>query len=216
MVEDYLFIDYYDVLQVNQNADTDTIRKVFRYLAKKCHPDSSGGGNPELFRQIVKAHNILINPEKRAAYDIRYQEYWDRKWNIVREAANGTTTRNNREIRDRLLTLLYVQRRTDMNHPGLGDMALSRMLNLPMEFLEFDLWYLRQKGLLERLETGLLAISVDGVDYLESSSLHPSENRLLEANNPPQEDTAEDMAEFSIRELPESVHGSREPSQRRL
>ena len=191
MAEDYLFEDYYDLLQVSQNADTDTIRRVFRYLAKKCHPDLQDGGNPDLFRQIVKAHNVLTDPEKRAAYDVRYQEYWDRKWGIVREAGGGNISVNNREVRNRLLTLLYVQRRTDMLHPGLGDIALSRMMHLPMEFLEFDLWYLKQKGLLERLETGQLAISVDGVDYLESTALHPREDRLLEANNPQSEMEAE-------------------------
>jgi len=205
MAEDYLFVDYYDVLQVSQNADTDTIRRVFRYLAKKCHPDSHGGGNPEQFRQLVKAHNVLINPERRAAYDLRYQEYWDRKWKIVREAGSGSMPKDNREIRDRLLTLLYVQRRTDMNHPGLGDMALSRMLQLPMEFLDFDLWYLRQKGLVERLETGLLAISVAGVDYIEATSLHPREDRLLEAHNPTPESTGHYESEFPARELPESA-----------
>lgn len=191
MSDDYLFVDYYDVLQVSQNASTETIRKVFRYLAKKCHPDLQGGGNPEQFRQLVKAHNVLVNPAKRAAYDIQYQQYWDRKWNIVREAGLGSRPGNNREIRNRLLTLLYVQRRTDMRNPGLGDIALCRMLNVPPEFLEFDLWYLKQKGLIERLETGQLAISVEGVDYLESTALHPNENRMLEAHNPEHEYTDE-------------------------
>lgn len=184
MTEDYLFVDYYDVLQVSQNADADTIRRVFRYLAKKCHPDLNGGGNPELFRQLVKAHNVLTHPSKRAAYDVQYQQYWDRKWNILREATHGNGPGDNRQVRNRILTLLYVQRRTDMNHPGLGDIALSKMMHLPMELLEFDLWYLRQKGLVERLETGQMAISVEGVDYLESTSLQPTDDHLLEAGDP--------------------------------
>jgi curved DNA-binding protein CbpA len=183
MDSEFIFVDYYDVLQVSTNADTDTIKRIFRYLAKRSHPDSQGGGNPELFRQLVKAHDVLTDPEKRAAYDVKYQEYWDRKWKIVRQAANGPSSLDTKEARDRILTLLYVQRRTDPQHPGMGELELARMLRLPVEFMEFDIWYLRQKGFVERLETGLLAISVNGVDKVEKSSLRLSPDRLLEASN---------------------------------
>jgi curved DNA-binding protein CbpA len=180
MIEEIIFADYYDVLQVSPNADTDTIQRVFRHLAKRYHPDSPTGGNPELFREIVKAHEILMDAEKRAAYDIRYQEYWDRKLRLLRDAGDGRIPRDNREIRERLLTLLYVQRRTSTRHPGLGEMDLAHLLRTPIEFIEFDLWYLHRKGLVEKLESGLLAISVAGVDHIEQSSLHLSEDRLLE------------------------------------
>ena len=181
METNYIFVDYYDVLQVSPNADPDTINRIFRHLAKKCHPDTRGGGNPELFRELVKAHEVLTDPEKRAAYDVKYQEYWDRKWQIVRQATNGSGSVDSKEVRERMLTLLYVQRRTDPLHPGMGEMELARMLRLPIEFLEFDLWYLKKKGLVERLETGALAISVEGVDNVEASSLCLSPDRLLEA-----------------------------------
>jgi curved DNA-binding protein CbpA len=183
MAEDPIFVDYYDVLQVSPNADVDTIRRIFRHLAKKCHPDLPGGGNPEQFLQILKAHELLTDTEKRSAYDLRYQEYWDRKWQILRQAGDDRITENNKELRERILTLLYVQRRTDMRHPGLGDMELSRLMRMPLELLEFDMWYLRTRGLVERLETGLMAISVDGVDYVERSSLRLTDDRLLEAKN---------------------------------
>ncbi len=189
MAEDQTFTDYYDILQVSSNADTDTIRRIFRHLAKKCHPDLPSGGNPEQFQRILKAHQVLTDPEKRAAYDLRYQEYWDRKWQILKQAGNGGLTGDNKEIRERILTVLYVQRRTDMRHPGLGDMELAQMIRMPVEFLDFDLWYLRNRGLVERLETGLLAISVDGVDHVEQSSLHLTPDRLLEAKNPSPEKT---------------------------
>jgi curved DNA-binding protein CbpA len=181
MAQEYVFIDYYDVLQVSPNADPDTIQRIFRHLAKKCHPDLPLGGNPDMFRQLVKAHEVLTDPEKRAAFDIKYQEYWDRKWQIVKQATDGSTSMDNKEARERMLTLLYVQRRTDTQHPGMGEMELARMLRLPVELMEFDLWYLRQKGLVERLETGQLAISVNGVDHVEQSSLRLSPDRLLEA-----------------------------------
>ncbi len=183
-MDDHIFCDYYELLQVSPNADPDTIRRVFKHLAKKCHPDLNNGGDSELFRQLLKAHNILTDPEQRAAYDVRYQEYWDRKWQLVRQATEGRSALDNAELRERLLTLFYVQRRTDMRHPGLGDMELARLLRTPIEFVEFELWYLKEKGWIYKLESGHLAISVAGVDEIEQSRMRFSEDRLLEAHNP--------------------------------
>jgi curved DNA-binding protein CbpA len=184
MLDENQFVDYYDLLQVSPNADGDTIRRIFRHLAKKCHPDLHNGGDPERFRQLLKAHNILTNPEMRAAYDLRYQEYWDQKWQLLRQTAEGNARGESTEIRERILTLFYVQRRTNMRAPGLGDLELSRLLRTPIELIEFELWYLREKGWVERLETGQLAISVAGVDQVERGRKRFSEDRLLEAKNP--------------------------------
>jgi hypothetical protein len=190
--EDFLsfdqpFVDYYELLQISPNADPDTIRRVFRHLAKKCHPDLQQGGDPERFRQLVKAHDILTNAESRAAYDVHYQEYWDRKWQLIRQAGSGTSWADSGDARERLLSLLYVQRRTNMRNPGLGDIELSRLLRMPIEFMEFELWYLREKGWVERLDTGLMAISAAGVDEVEKSRLRLNEDRLLEEGDPPQQ-----------------------------
>ena len=182
MTLDQFFVDHYELLQVSQTADADTIKRIFRHLAKKYHPDLPNGGDPELFRQLVKAHAVLTDVESRAAYDLKYQEYWDQKWQILRQSTEGAVPEDNKQIRERILTVLYVQRRTDTQHPGLGEMDLSRMIRLPIELMEFDLWYLHRKGYVERLETGQMAISVEGVDYVEAHTLNISADRLLEEN----------------------------------
>ncbi len=194
MTVDHKFVDFYDVLQVSPNADTDTIRRVFRHLAKKCHPDLQKGGDPERFHLLLKAHDTLTNPEKRVAYDVRYEEYWSRKWQILNPPGSGASSAERTEIRERMLSLFYVQRRTTPREPGLGDLEISRLLRLPIEFIEFELWYLRQKGWVERLETGLLAISVDGVDQVERTGLRLSEERLLEGHSEPTK-TADSLSE---------------------
>jgi hypothetical protein len=56
------FVDYYELLQLSSNADTDTIERVFRHLAKKLHPDNKESGDPDRFRLIVEAHRTLSNP----------------------------------------------------------------------------------------------------------------------------------------------------------
>jgi hypothetical protein len=176
------FIDYYELLQLSSNADTDTIERVFRHLAKKLHPDNKESADPDRFQLIVEAHRTLTDPETRAGYDVKYQDYWNRKWKLASEANDGTAFGDDREVRESLLSMLYVQRRRNMKHPGLGDYEMARLLGKPFELVEFHVWYLRTKGWVERLDSGQLAISVLGVDEVEQRRLRLRNDRLLTAD----------------------------------
>jgi molecular chaperone DnaJ len=59
--------NYYDVLGVQENADQDTIKKAYRSLAKKHHPDK--GGNDETFKKVSEAYDVLGDDNKRQHYD---------------------------------------------------------------------------------------------------------------------------------------------------
>ena len=59
--------NYYDVLGVKKSASADEIKKAFRKLARKHHPDA--GGDEETFKQINEAYEVLSDPEKRKQYD---------------------------------------------------------------------------------------------------------------------------------------------------
>jgi hypothetical protein len=181
-VDPTTFIDYYELLQVSPNADDDTIQRVFRHLAKKFHPDHQDSPDEEKFRRLVEAHKILTDPETRAGYDASYQEYWNRKWRLVSESGDGSAFARDRETRERMLSLFYVQRRRSMTLPGLGEYEVARLLRTPVELVEFHIWYLRSKGWLERLESGMLAISAAGVDEVEQGQLKLGQERLLEAH----------------------------------
>jgi hypothetical protein len=174
------FVDYYELLQLSPNADDDLIHRVFRHLAKKCHPDS-GDGNAERFRLLVVGHATLTNAEARAAYDARYQEYWNKKWRLAAEASDGSAFAEDQATREKLLSLLYVQRRRDMQSPGLGEYEIARLLRIPVELVGFHTWYLREKGWVQRTDTGQLAISATGVDSVERSRLRLPSDRLLES-----------------------------------
>ena len=54
------------------------------------------------------------------------------------------------------------------------------MLGCPRQHLEFPIWYLKQRGFIERLESGYLAITADGVDKLGKDDLSLPANRLIE------------------------------------
>src|SRR4029077_15377197 len=83
-------------------------------------------------------------------------------------------------IRERLLSLLYAQRRRTTRAPGLGEVDLGRLLGTPPEHVEFHLWYLKEKGWIQRLETGHLAITAEGVDQVERHRVRLDPARLIE------------------------------------
>ena len=176
------FIDYYELLQVSPNADEDSIHRVFRHLAKKYHPDTAGTGDAERFKLLVEAHRKLTDPPTRAAYDVMYQQYWERKWKMTAEASDPQGFTDDEIMRERLLSLFYVQRRRNMRKPGIGEVELARLVGSPLELLEFHVWYLREKGWIERTDNGLFVITALGVDQVEQDRLRLDPSRLIEAN----------------------------------
>src|SRR5260221_669653 len=63
--------DYYETLGVRRDADADTLKKAFRSLAMKCHPDRNpdDNGAEQRFKEINEAYDVLKDEQKRAAYD---------------------------------------------------------------------------------------------------------------------------------------------------
>src|SRR5215831_14259395 len=65
--------DYYDVLGVAKNAPEEDIKKAYRKLAMKYHPDRNQGDEAkkaeEKFKEAKEAYEMLTDPQKRAAYD---------------------------------------------------------------------------------------------------------------------------------------------------
>lgn len=75
------FKDYYKTLGVSKNAAQEDIKKAFRDLARKCHPDLAKAedkvSSEERFKEINEAYEVLKDPEKRKKYD-RLGSDWDK------------------------------------------------------------------------------------------------------------------------------------------
>ena len=171
--------DYYEDLQISPNADKEMIERVFRILAKRYHPDNTETGDAEKFNVLYKAYRVLSDPEKRAAFDAKYEELRASKWKIVEEASQSEGFENDGRIRQGVLSLLYVARRQDALNPGMGIMEFEKLLGCPQHHMEFHIWYLKEKNRIRLTDTGEYAITADGVDKMAENDMLLRKDRLL-------------------------------------
>ena len=176
--------DYYELLQVSDTAEQETISRVYRSLAQRYHPDNRETGNEQRFLEITEAYQVLSNPEKRAGYDARNQARKKDRWRVV---SSGAESENNFEleqvVRLTVLEALYTQRRINTNNPGIYFHDLQRMIGRPREHLEFTVWFLSQKKLINS-DDSRLYLTAEGAEYLEDSyknNLH--QKRLMSKND---------------------------------
>lgn len=90
------FIDYYKTLGINKNATAEDIKKAYRKLARKFHPDLNPNNQEahKTFQQINEANEVLSDPEKRKKYD-QYGENWKHgeEYEKARQAQERTAGR---------------------------------------------------------------------------------------------------------------------------
>jgi curved DNA-binding protein CbpA len=171
--------DYYEELQVSPNADAETIERVFRLLAKRYHPDNQVTGHAEKFGRISTAFKVLSVDEKRASYDAGYEVMKAKKFKITEPVSPSSSFENDERLRNRILSLLYVERRNDASSSGVGIWRIEQLLGLPEKILGFHVWYMKEKGWIQRTDTGGYAITATGVDAVEESEILLSDDRLL-------------------------------------
>jgi len=171
--------DYYEILQISPTAEPETVHKVYRLLAQRCHPDNKETGNDGQFRQLAEAYQVLSDPERRAQYDVTYAALRESRWRLV---TNGSHASNDFEleqhIRLTVLEVLYTRRRTEPDNTGLSPWDLEKLIGRAREQLEFTIWYLIQKKYVTRSDAALLVITAEGVEHLENNYSINRQRRL--------------------------------------
>jgi len=179
MMEANSFVDYYKIMGVRPSVSAEDLGKRFHRLAKRFHPDNPQTGDRDRFDLLVQAHNLLKDTAKRAQYDLIYNQVVGAHHTFAPDAGGDDTVGKDVDIQTKLLSTFYSKRRRNIREPGVPEMELERIFNCPIESLEFHLWYLRAKRWVEKLENGMLAITVEGVDHVNSEHHRKTTTMLL-------------------------------------
>jgi curved DNA-binding protein CbpA len=178
--------NYYELLQINPNAEPDTVHRVYRFLAARFHPDNPDTGDPDKFAMLKQAYDVLSNPVSRAEYDLA----------CSKEASDAVPLSSSIDFMDSMegelnrrlavLALLYFRRRSDSAHPHVSLFEVESRMGFPREYLEFTIWYLQKKQYIVRADNSDFTLTADGVDFVETQRANiPVLNRLLTSGASP-------------------------------
>ena len=160
-------LDYYEILQLSPKADQETIHRVYRIMAARFHPDNPDSGDKERFLLLSEAYKVVSDPLRRSEYD--QVRGTDQHRPLPLFQARAFVDEKEGEINRRLgvLCLLYAQRRRNPDHPTITLMELEEMMSIPRDYLEFTLWYLKQKQYVEMTQGADYCLTAAGVDFVE-------------------------------------------------
>ena len=164
-------LDYYQILQLSTTAEMETVHRVYRIMAARFHPDNPNSGDPERFLLLSEAYNVLSDPARRAEYDRLRGEDPNRALPLFQARSFIDDKEGERHRRLGVLCLLYNQRRRHPERPTMGLIELEEIMSIPREYLEFTLWYLREKKYVGMGESADYCLTANGVDFVEEHSL---------------------------------------------
>src|SRR6185437_10136989 len=164
--------DLYELLQISAYAGSETIHRIYRFLAARYHPDNPVTGNADMFHKVKTAYDVLSNSERRAKYDatrsgdIRAANPLSKSVDFM-DDIEGEINR-----RLALLAVLYSRRRTSPRYPEVSLMEIETFLGFPRDYLDFTTWYLVKKGFVHQADNSDFTLTVAGVDYVETQRAH--------------------------------------------
>jgi curved DNA-binding protein CbpA len=161
-------INYYDLMQINPRAEIETVQRVYRILAARYDPRNPQTGDPERFRMLTEAYEVLSNPVKRSEYDRWLESSQGSPLSIFlgKEFTDGIDAEA--KIRVGVLCLLYSKRRANPDFAALSLLDMENLMAFPRERLLFAIWYLRAKRYVMQDDRSSFIITAEGVDFLES------------------------------------------------
>lgn len=178
--------NYYEFLQISPNAETETIHRVYRFLAARLHPDNPETGDADKFFLLKQAYDVLSHPARRAKYDASYEK--DVPESDPMSNSIDFMDQIDGELNRRLgvLALLYVQRRTNPGHPEVSLAEVELRMGFPRDYLEFTMWYLQKKSYITGADNAKYTLTAEGVDFVEAQRANiPVLDKLLTSGSQP-------------------------------
>jgi curved DNA-binding protein len=185
--------DYYEFLQISPRAESETIHRIYRFLAARFHPDNPQTGDPEKFVVLNRAYDVLSDPQRRADYDAALNCKLGEPLAEFKSLDFMDSTEGELNRRLAVLSLLYRRCRANIEDPKVSLAELEAQMGFPREYLDFTTWYLRSKKFITREDNSDFALTVLGVDYVEANYSRLSVLRkLLNAGSPTESDDRSD------------------------
>jgi curved DNA-binding protein len=176
-------MDYYNILQVDPACDAKALETAYHDLLKLYHPDHAGTADTKKFNEVIEAFRVLRNPTKRAEYDLLHAKNNPEVWSGSRSSDEANVdvqdALDDAEDHARILMFLYQKRRENAQSAGVVGYYIQQMLNCSDEHFEFHKWYLKEKGFIVITEQGTLAITIEGIDHVISTSRTTKAETLL-------------------------------------
>jgi hypothetical protein len=184
MIEATKTLDYYEFLQISPHADTETIHRVYRYLAARFHPDNPETGDPEKFFLLKSAYDVLSDHERRSEYDRDYDQETSVHNPLSESVDFMDQVQGELNRRLAVLAVLYYRRRGNPFEPKVSLAEIEKRMGFPRDYLDFTTWYLSKKGYITRADNSDFSLTAEGVDFIETQRVNiPVLNRLLTTGN---------------------------------
>lgn len=173
-------LDFYELLQISRNAEPDTIHRVYRFFAARYHPDNSASSDPEKFALLRKAYDTISDPHRRAEYDASFGRASADHPPLSNTVDFMDEMEGERNRRLAVLAVLYYRRRANPYAPVVSLAEVEAQMGFPRDFLDFTTWYLLRKKYITRADNSDFALTVEGVEFVETGRVHiPVLNKLL-------------------------------------
>ncbi|MGA2085727.1 MAG: J domain-containing protein [Terracidiphilus sp.] len=178
--------NFYEFLQISPNAEPETVRRVYRFLAARLHPDNPETGNAEQFFLLKQAYDVLSDPALRAEYDAACAKEGLQADPLSTSIDFMDNVQGELNRRLAVLALLYSRRRTSPSNPEVSLMEVEERMGFPRDYLEFTMWYLKQKAYITRGDNSAYTLTAEGVDFVETQRGNiPTLNKLLTSGGGP-------------------------------
>lgn len=127
--------DHYQTLGLKRNASQEEIKKAYRKLAIKFHPDKNVGDNffDEMFREIKNAYDILSNPSLKRDYDLKYNAFLNRKSERTNTANQQRPTEKHQQTYRTKPKRSYLDRIKSLNPKRFVSDKISNFGNLSLK-----------------------------------------------------------------------------------